>query len=59
MTKEPTPREVLEGRPKTCCACGKVMTRQEVKAHPDLCGDCAATIDRDTKAREEDWSWFE
>jgi hypothetical protein len=42
---------------KTCQACGDKYGSEEPPKHPSLCPYCAATIDRDTKAREEE-DWF-
>jgi acetyl-CoA carboxylase beta subunit len=57
MSCDRTSEEALEGKPKRCCACGKVMTREEVRAHPALCGDCAAVIDRQTEERKDQEGW--
>jgi acetyl-CoA carboxylase beta subunit len=71
MTDEPTcegsvspsAEELLRDAPKRCECCGKVMTREELKAHPHLCATCAAVIDAQTEERlEEDhfgFGWFE
>jgi hypothetical protein len=57
----PSAEELLRDAPKKCCACGKVLSRSELKAHPSLCETCSLTIDRDVKARkeEDDLGWFE
>jgi acetyl-CoA carboxylase beta subunit len=52
-------REVLEDKPKKCCACGKVMTREELRHHPLLCDKCSVDVDREYEARKEDFGWFE
>jgi predicted RNA-binding Zn-ribbon protein involved in translation (DUF1610 family) len=53
--------ELAYDKPKKCNACGKVLTREELREHPCLCADCSARIDRETKEREEEppFGWFE
>jgi uncharacterized protein YlaI len=58
---ERSSEELAYDKPKRCEACGKVLTREEVREHPCLCDDCGARIDRETdeKLEEERFGWFE
>jgi hypothetical protein len=55
--------ELLDDKPKRCCACGKVMTRVELQAHPDLCEKCSRDVDDAYEAKRDEqdlpWNWFE
>jgi hypothetical protein len=56
----PSAEDLLRDAPKKCCACGKVLSRSELKAHPDLCEQCSVDVDREYERRrdEDDLGWF-
>jgi uncharacterized protein YlaI len=55
-------RKLLDDGPLYCDACGKLMTREDLRESrcPTLCIDCCERIDRDTEERLErnHFDWF-
>jgi hypothetical protein len=64
MTKERSSQQIVDDEPLYCDACGRLMTRADLRDTecPCLCTDCCNRIDRDYEAKRDEqdlFGWFE